>query len=126
MTEEENDDELLKQFFAASSQMQIADDGFTERVERSVETITNRHLRRRARLWTACCVVTVVALVFIAVKNVGISHLLSSCFASLASTLSGKSLSRLFPLLLVLPSALSALFAIATLSQYKWLSRYGL
>ena len=52
MTENNNDERLLEQFFRQARAMEVADEGFTERVMRR---LPERSLRL-SRLWTAGCV----------------------------------------------------------------------
>ncbi|MBQ8487412.1 MAG: DUF5056 domain-containing protein [Prevotella sp.] len=47
------DNELLDRFFETARQMEIADDGFTERVMRRVPS---RNTQTLSRLWTVFCV----------------------------------------------------------------------
>jgi len=49
---ENNDERLLEQFFQQARQQEIADDGFTERVTRS---LPDSHLQQ-SRWWTLFCV----------------------------------------------------------------------
>ena len=62
----EDNDILLKQFFQKASQQQIADNGFTERVMRSLPQHSLLAARRRllTSLWTAFCIV-VFAILFV-------------------------------------------------------------
>ena len=53
MTENNQDERLLEQFFQAARQVELDDDGFTERVMRR---LPDRSLRL-SRLWTAACIV---------------------------------------------------------------------
>lgn len=53
------DNELLEQLFKPVAQMQIADNGFTERV---VSKLPQHNTLRLSRLWTVFCVVVAVAL----------------------------------------------------------------
>jgi len=54
------DNELLEQVFQPIRQMQVADDGFTDRVARRLPR--QRNALQLSRLWTAFCVVVAVAL----------------------------------------------------------------
>lgn len=53
MTENNHDERLLEQFFQTARQVELDDDGFTERVMRR---LPDRSLRL-SRLWTAACIV---------------------------------------------------------------------
>ncbi len=55
---ENKDDLLLEQFFQPAREMQLADDGFTQRV---MQRLPDRQMQR-SRLWTAACVVLSLAL----------------------------------------------------------------
>ena len=57
----EDNDRLLQQFFSDAAQQTIDDDGFTERVMRSLPQPAY-NLQRFNRLWTAFCVVVCVVL----------------------------------------------------------------
>lgn len=50
---ENDDDLLLEQFFQPARQMELADDGFTQRVK---HRLPDRTLRL-SRIWTAACVI---------------------------------------------------------------------
>lgn len=54
----EDNELLLQQFFSEAARQQVADDGFTERVMRSLPRRTNWF----ARLWTLGCVMVFVVL----------------------------------------------------------------
>jgi hypothetical protein len=59
------DNELLEQLFRPMKELQIADNGFTERV---VSRLPQRDVRKLSHLWTAFCVVVAVAL-FVMVRG---------------------------------------------------------
>ena len=53
------DNELLEQLFQPMKEMQLADDGFTDRV---MKQLPQRDVWRLSRLWTVFCVVVAVVL----------------------------------------------------------------
>ena len=53
------DNELLEQLFQPMKEMQLADDGFTDRV---MKQLPQRDVWRLSRLWTVFCVVVAVML----------------------------------------------------------------
>ena len=53
------DDELLEQLFQPMKEMQVADDGFTDRV---MQQLPQRDVWRLSRLWTVFCIVVAVVL----------------------------------------------------------------
>lgn len=53
------DDELLEQLFQPMKEMQVADDGFTDRV---MQQLPQRDIWRLSRLWTVFCIVVAVVL----------------------------------------------------------------
>ena len=57
------DEELLQRFFADSARMDIADDGFTDRLMRRLPEVDTR-CYRLYRLWTAAMVAVCVAVFF--------------------------------------------------------------
>lgn len=58
------DEELLQRFFADSARMDIADDGFTDRVMRRLPEEVDTRCYRLYRLWTAAMVAVCVAVFF--------------------------------------------------------------
>ena len=60
----ENEDKLIEKLFQEAAQLQIADDGFTERV---MERLPQNRVSTQwlSRLWTLFCVVTAVVLFFL-------------------------------------------------------------
>ena len=56
----DNDNRLVERFFQEASRQEIADDGFTERVMRGVETVEADMSRSSllCRLWTWSCILT--------------------------------------------------------------------
>ena len=58
------DEALLKRFFADSARMDIADDGFTDRVMRRLPEEVDARCYRLYRLWTAAMVAVCVAVFF--------------------------------------------------------------
>ena len=60
----ENEDKLIENLFQEAAQLQIADDGFTERV---MERLPQNRVSTQwlSRLWTLFCVVTAVVLFFL-------------------------------------------------------------
>ena len=58
------DEALLQQFFADSARMDIADDGFTDRLMRRLPEEVDARCYRLYRLWTAAMVVVCVAVFF--------------------------------------------------------------
>lgn len=59
------DNELLEQLFGPARQMQVADDGFTERVMRR---LPDTSARRQGRLWAGFCV-AMAAVVFVLMRG---------------------------------------------------------
>lgn len=59
------DHELLEQLFRPMKEMQVADDGFSQRV---MQRLPQRDVRSLSRLWTAFCIVIGVIL-FIAIRG---------------------------------------------------------
>lgn len=53
------DNELLEHVFRPMTEMQVADDGFTDRV---MNRLPQRDVRRLSRLWTLFCVVVAIVL----------------------------------------------------------------
>jgi len=53
------DNELLEQLFQPIKEMEIADDGFCERV---MQQLPHRNIRRLSHLWTIFCIVTGITL----------------------------------------------------------------
>ena len=53
------DHELLEQFFEPARRMQVADDGFTDRV---MSRLPRHDVRWLSRLWTVFCIVVAVVL----------------------------------------------------------------
>ena len=51
------DNELLEQLFRPMKEMELQDNGFTDRV---VQQLPRRDVRRLSRLWTAFCIVVAV------------------------------------------------------------------
>lgn len=58
------DEELLQRFFADSARMDIADDGFTDRLMRRMPEEVDTRCYRLYRLWTAAMVAVCVAVFF--------------------------------------------------------------
>ena len=58
------DEALLQRFFADSARMDIADDGFTDRVMRRLPEEVDARCYRLYRLWTAAMVAVCVAVFF--------------------------------------------------------------
>lgn len=58
------DEELLQRFFADSARMDIADDGFTDRLMRRLPEEVDTRCYRLYRLWTAAMVAVCVAVFF--------------------------------------------------------------
>lgn len=58
------DEELLQRFFADSARMDIADDGFTDRLMRRLPEEVDVRCYRLYRLWTAAMVAVCVAFFF--------------------------------------------------------------
>lgn len=58
------DEALLQQFFADSARMDIADDGFTDRLMRRLPEEVDARCYRLYRLWTAAMVAVCVAVFF--------------------------------------------------------------
>lgn len=58
------DEELLQRFFADSARMDIADDGFTDRLIRRLPEEVDARCYRLYRLWTAAMVAVCVAVFF--------------------------------------------------------------
>lgn len=58
------DEELLQRFFADSARMDIADDGFTNRLMRRLPEEVDTRCYRLYRLWTAAMVAVCVAVFF--------------------------------------------------------------
>lgn len=58
------DEELLQRFFADSARMDIADDGFTDRLMRRLPEEVDARCYRFYRLWTAAMVAVCVAVFF--------------------------------------------------------------
>lgn len=58
------DEELLQRFFADSARMDIADDGFTDRLMRRLPEEVDARCYRLYRLWTAAMVAVCVAVFF--------------------------------------------------------------
>ena len=58
------DEALLQQFFADSARMDIADDGFTDRVMRRLPEEVDARCYRLYRLWTAAMAAVCVAVFF--------------------------------------------------------------
>lgn len=58
------DEELLQRFFADSARMDIADDGFTDRLMRRLPEEVDARCYRLYRLWTAAMAVVCVAVFF--------------------------------------------------------------
>ena len=58
------DEALLKRFFADSARMDIADDGFTDRLMRRLPEEVDARCYRLYRLWTAAMVAVCVAVFF--------------------------------------------------------------
>lgn len=58
------DEELLQRFFADSARMDIADDGFTDRLMRRLPEEVDVRCYRLYRLWTAAMVAVCVAVFF--------------------------------------------------------------
>jgi hypothetical protein len=96
MTEKENeikqetmvDEELLTAFFAPSKELQVADDGFTDSVMRSLPEAIPMRQRLVNGFWTLLCVAACIAIFFV---NDGIALLkegLVSGIGSIASALS--------------------------------------
>ena len=59
------DHELLEQLFRPMKEMQVADDGFSQRV---MQRLPQRDVRSLSRLWTTFCIVIGVAL-FVAMRG---------------------------------------------------------
>ena len=59
------DNELLEQLFQPMKEMQLADDGFTDRV---MQQLPQRDARRLSRLWTMFCIVVALVL-FVLVRG---------------------------------------------------------
>ena len=59
------DNELLEQLFRPMKELELADDGFSERVMRQ---LPHRDLRRLSRLWSALCI-AVAILLFILMRG---------------------------------------------------------
>ena len=62
--DETADEALLQRFFADSARMDIADDGFTDRVMRRLPEEVDARCYRLYRLWTAAMVAVCVAVFF--------------------------------------------------------------
>lgn len=62
--DETADEALLQRFFADSARMDIADDGFTDRLMRRLPEEVDAHCYRLYRLWTAAMVAVCVAVFF--------------------------------------------------------------
>lgn len=58
------DEELLQRFFADSARMDIADDGFTDRLMRRLPEEVDARCYRLYRLWTAAMIAVCVAVFF--------------------------------------------------------------
>lgn len=60
----DKDDILIADFFKQAAQQQIADNGFTERVMRSLPDRQVEQVRRLSRLWTWFCILLGTGLFF--------------------------------------------------------------
>ena len=58
----ENDDLLLRQFFAEAAQQEVEDNGFTERVMQQLPARPAYNMRLFNRVWTLFCIVSFAVL----------------------------------------------------------------
>lgn len=52
-----DNDDLLNRFFSEVSRTEIADNGFSDRVMRHIEPISEKRMKRLSWLWTVVCTV---------------------------------------------------------------------
>ena len=109
MTEKENeirqetmiDEELLTAFFAPSKELQVADDGFTDSVMRSLPEAIPMRQRLVNGFWTLLYVAACIAIFFandgIALLKKGLVSGIGSIGAALSQTLSKVDVSALLP-----------------------------
>lgn len=109
MTEKENeikqetmvDEELLTAFFAPSKELQVADDGFTDSVMRSLPEAIPMRQRLVNGFWTLLCVAACIAIFFvndgIALLKEGLVSGIGSIASALSQTLSKVDVSALLP-----------------------------
>ena len=61
----DKDNIMIEEFFKQAAQQQIEDNGFTERVMKSLPETSAERVRRLSRLWTIFCSVVGVVLFFL-------------------------------------------------------------
>lgn len=111
---DDKDMTLLDDFFKEAAEMQIDDDGFTERVtaalpeRKAVENKAMERLKRKSRIWNVVCLAAGVAL-FVGLRGWNVFYDLKAMSVAAIMTIDySHLLVNTLPLLLLMPLAATA------------------
>lgn len=122
----EDKDELLKSFFSSANQTVIADEGFSDRVMKTIEPEADKRLRRISRIWTAVCWTAGIAILIyvdlISSIHESATHVFWNGIRWMTDIMQQFDPEHINPLVFTLPLAATVAVAIWCLAENKKLS----
>lgn len=122
----EDKDELLKSFFSSANQTVIADEGFSDRVMKTIEPEADKRLRRISRIWTAVCWTAGIAILIyvdlISSIHESATHVFWNGIRWMTDIMQQFDPEHITPLVFTLPLAATVAVAIWCLAENKKLS----
>lgn len=126
MDMKEDKDELLKSFFSTANQTVIADEGFSDRVMKTIEPEADKRLRRISRIWMAVCwtagIVILIYVDLISSIHESATHVFWNGIRWMTDIMQQFNPEHINPLVFTLPLTATMVVAIWCLAENKKLS----